>query len=244
MIDIKQFDPRIAYDAMRVSYAAYLISTKAVQLLLPDASHIDWIEDEKTDTQVLLVVIGDYAYAAVRGTQFSENFSAIDTLRNARFIKTKFYNYGYAHSGYKDGVNSVVGQVVYWVDKMRADGKTVIGTGHSLGGATVSGMSAIVDFDATYTFGAPRFGNREFAKHLANRNVYRIVLEQDIAPSYPAAWLRYKHGGQRWQLSHNGSYAQIDGWSKDFFHYPYISGKNDHVPAKYLAATRKGLKNV
>ncbi len=54
---------------------------------------------------------------------------------------------------------------------------------------------------ATYTFGAPRVGDRAFAGAL--RNLVRIVHADDLAPRYPLP-LGYRHGGRVWYLSAAG----------------------------------------
>jgi hypothetical protein len=130
--------------------------------------------------------------------------------------------------------------VFYWVDQQRARGRKVVGTGHSMGGAEITGLASIIAFDAVYSFGAPRFGNKEFNRHLATKQFYRVVHAQDIAPSYPHKFFGYEGTGERWQLSRDGLFSQINGWSKDFFHYPYLTGKEDHKPANYLKATKQG----
>ena len=58
----------------------------------------------------------------------------------------------------------MVAGVDFWVRSMQEKGKKVLGTGHSMGGVEITGCASIVDFDAVYSFGAPRFGDRKFAE--------------------------------------------------------------------------------
>ena len=239
------FSPSTADMCMQVAAAAYIKDVELVKAIFPSA-RVEFIINETSGMEVLLVEWDGVAIAAVRGTQVSKNFSMIDVIRNTRIAKRRWYFKGVrAHAGYSKGADSVMGQLTYWVDRQRANDRRVYLTGHSMGGVIASGLAAVVKFDATYTFGAPRFGNRAFAKMMKKETVYRIVHERDIAPSYPHSLLGYRHAGERWQLDRDGAYSQINGWSKDFYHYPYIQGNEDHKPANYVLATKKGyLKNV
>lgn len=105
-------------------------------------------------------------------------------------------------------------------------------TGHSLGGALATLASSVVEANATYSFGAPRVGNKAFAQALSSKHVYRIVYGRDIAPSYPHPLLGYCHGGERWQLGSDGALVQGSEW-RDWFHFPVAKGVLDHRVANY-----------
>lgn len=94
-----------------------------------------------------------------------------------------------------------------------------------------------MEVDGIYTFGAPRCGNKAFAKMLEDRAVYRIVFGFDIAPSYPTRKLSYRHGGERWRLSRNGSLRRGGHW-RDRFHAPVVTGILDHRVSNYVHGLR------
>lgn len=237
------FQPTRAHQAMQMAAAAYMSDMSLVKQCFPSAESIEYISDRGTDTQVLCVAWKDVSYCAFRGTQFSENWSTVDVLRNTKFRKVLWGFPGTgvrAHRGYAAAVDSVAGKLKDWLFVQRSMNRQAVCTGHSMGGVEASGAALLLEFDATYTFGAPRFGNKAFAKQIETRNVFRVVHESDIAPSYPHKWLGYRHAGQRWQLSREGGYSRIDGDTKDFYHYPYLQGKADHKPIQYLEASKKG----
>ncbi len=81
-----------------------------------------------------------------------------------------------------------------------------------MGGALATLASTLAPGpSATYTFGAPRVGDRAFAGAL--RNLVRIVHADDLAPRYPLP-LGYRHGGRVWHLSAAGKLTpgQPPGW--------------------------------
>ncbi|KAG9293121.1 hypothetical protein G9A89_016483 [Geosiphon pyriformis] len=76
----------------------------------------------------------------------------------------------------------------------------VIFTGHRLGGAIFAALEIqrgyLSRIIAVYTFGSPRFGNREFSQYvqtLKHLNVYRFTLLDDQVPRFP----RLKHSYQQ-----------------------------------------------
>ena len=237
------FSPSTAKMCMQVAGAAYMSHVNFVEAIFPAALEVRFINHKDTDTQVLLIAWHGVAVAAVRGTQVSDNFSFIDVIRNARCVKKRWKFGGIrAHAGYSEAVDAVADEIDAWAEKHTEAGRKVYLTGHSMGGVVASGLAALIKFDATYTFGAPRFGNKAFAKMMEKESLYRVVHARDIAPSYPHSFLGYRHAGERWQLSSDGGFAKIDGKSKDFWHYPYIQGQEDHKPINYLNAIMKGYR--
>ena len=90
-------------------------------------------------------------------------------------------------------------------------------TGHSLGGSLATLMAShMVSWDAqpdaTYTFGAPKCVDAEAAKTVPEP-FYRIVYENDIAPTFPADWTGYVHPPGRYHLKRDGSLThQTNKW--------------------------------
>lgn len=86
-------------------------------------------------------------------------------------------------------------------------------TGHSLGG--VIAVLAAIESDCpnpVYTFGCPRFGDREFASRLGIRH-YRLVNRDDIVVRFPPRFSKYvgkdvyQVDGEVFQISDQGIFA-------------------------------------
>lgn len=90
-------------------------------------------------------------------------------------------------------------------------------TGHSLGGALAVLLTATlleneIPVEGLYTFGAPRVGDKAFARGL-NRALtgkahYRVVNEGDLVPHLLSEW-RFDHAGRRCLLA--GDKVRHDG---------------------------------
>ena len=243
---MEKFSLHRAYHLMQCSAIAYgTVEEARGQFLM--AQKVSMIEDERTDTQIMTYEWDDMAVAAIRGTSVSENTSGVDIVRNGKvFFKRgwedRHGNQSRVHRGYGNAVEAIYGPLLYWVDKMRAQGRRVDGTGHSMGGVEISGAASLIKFDSVYTFGAPRFGDQAFAASVEDEAIYRVVLGGDIASSYPHPLLGYYHAGERHQLSYEGQYTRPRGLWQDYFHYPYIEGKTAHEPLSYIKATRLALQ--
>lgn len=187
------------------------------------------------DTQAYQVVWpGGIAAVAFRGTQVTANWSWPDVKSN--FLQGRSSWPGRAgqevHGGYYEAVLDVLPAIGKFAVDCRGAGIPLYLTGHSLGGALATLAASVVDATATYTFGAPRVGNGKFAGSLEDKNVYRIVYGQDIAPSFPHPLLGYRHGGQRLQLDCENRLTQGGAW-RDLFHFPVAKGVLDHRVANY-----------
>ena len=232
-------DRDLAATLARLSALAYE-DVDAVRAALPDAA-VELLDMD--DTQTYLVAWRQSRAAiAFRGTQVTANWSWADIKTNILQRKAPWLcaDGAEVHSGYLEAIMDVLLPVREFVEAHRARGVRVYFTGHSLGGALATLAASAVAADATYTFGAPRVGNRTFAAGLAGKQVYRVVYGQDIAPSYPHPLLGYRHGGARWQLDRGGALAAGGAW-RDFFHFPIAKGVLDHRVANYadgLAAAR------
>lgn len=89
-------------------------------------------------------------------------------------------------------------------------------TGHSLGGALAVILAATlrengVPVHGLYTFGAPRVGDKEFAKQLnrglRNKSHWRVVNEGDLVPHVPMEPF-FCHAGKRMLLKKNGQVSE------------------------------------
>jgi hypothetical protein len=77
-------------------------------------------------------------------------------------------------------------------------------TGHSLGGALATLAASMHAPRAVYTFGAPRIGDRAFARTLSQVRVFNIINPRDVVTHLPPEGLgpRFCHAGT---TIHNGA---------------------------------------
>jgi hypothetical protein len=117
------------------------------------------------------------------------------------------------HAGFLTAWNSVSVQVLTILTEQLAlhkDIEKIITTGHSLGGclATLSAMSTKQHFPRcqvmTYSYGAPRTGNKIFAEFFNENfgeNAFRVVHTHDGVPTMLSQSLGYHHHGiEYWQV--------------------------------------------
>jgi Lipase (class 3) len=137
------------------------------------------------------------ALLAFRGTNNPQQW-----LRDFTVNPRAFYDWGYIHSGFRDGIMSdeMVSKLKEF-DKIALNCKDVVITGHSLGGALavvaasrLKAEAPTVHVDASvYTFGQPKVGNDDFRKtfneKVAPNGVYQFVNHMDI---FPRALFWYK----------------------------------------------------
>ena len=201
------------------------------------------------NSQALLFSWDDMAAVACRGTQVTENWSWADIESNIlgdeyrTFLGIKYrvplemvpwYGAGImAHPGYAEATRDLVPRVGDFIRKNQIKHKKTYGTGHSLGGSLMTGLASVLDFEESHTFGAPRFGNKNLANLFEGKRHYRIVYEQDVAPSFPSPAWGYRHVGERWQLSKDGSLVQGQEW-RDLIHFPIAKGFLDHRVGNYV----------
>ncbi|KAJ4494048.1 Alpha/Beta hydrolase protein [Lentinula edodes] len=116
------------------------------------------------------------------------------------------------HAGFLTAWNSVGVQVLAILAEQLAlhrDIKAIVTSGHSLGGAlaTLSAISANQRFPQckviTYSYGAPRTGNKAFAEFVnksLGENAFRVVHTHDGVPTMIPQSLGYHHHGiEYWQ---------------------------------------------
>ncbi|MEA5462957.1 lipase family protein [Leptothoe sp. PORK10 BA2] len=109
-------------------------------------------------------------------------------------------------------------------------------TGHSLGGALAKLCAVDLQFNfspkisvETYTFGAPRVGNKAFVASYNRRvpNTWRFVNGNDVVSGLPRRWQNYDHVDTRIRLNALFSWRMISG------------SLQDHRIDRYIAALTK-----
>ena len=198
-------DRKLAALLARFSELAYL-PPAAVTAALPEAK-VAFID--RDDTQAYVIDTAAMTAVVFRGTQVLSGLSFADIASNL-WVRREPWHPGQVHRGYREAILDVAQDIKA---PLHAAKRPLYFAGHSLGGALATLASTLTPGPtATYTFGSPRVGNREFA--LALRNLYRIVHADDIAPKYPLP-LGYWHGGEAWHLTGDGALTQdVSPWDQ------------------------------
>ena len=182
----------------------------------------------RNDTQGFAAIINEKIFLVFRGTQVSVRWDWTDVLRNMRMGLTEWDGVGRVHAGYLEGLKAVRTEIDDYLRATEMDREMpLIITGHSLGGVTATLASAVWAARATYTFGSPKVGDKEFAIHLPD-TVYRFVHAHDIAPKHPRWWTGYKHGGELWRISRSGEVYRDQWRIMDNMPFPIATGVLDH----------------
>ena len=168
---------------------------------------IHTIDDQKSGIQCYLRIYQSSVWIVFRGTDTAE-----DLLRDLRFWKKRipYGNYDSdirVHSGFIEAYKST--DVRKKIHSVITDNICRIEiSGHSLGAA----MAALCAIDLNYNFphlditavlfGAPRVGNRAFARSYDRRvfKTFRVENSKDIVTRLPPALLGYRHVGIKIRL--------------------------------------------
>ena len=187
-------DRELAATLARYAELAYR-GPDAVRAALPGA-RVTFLD--RDHTQAYAIETPAHTAVAFRGTQVFSGFSLADVFSNL-WIRRVPWDPGKVHRGYREALLDVVQEL----ERPLASGKRPLYfTGHSMGGALATLASTLPPGpSATFTFGAPRVGDKTFSRAL--RNLVRIVHADDLAPRYPLP-LGYRHGGRVWHLSAAG----------------------------------------
>jgi Lipase (class 3)/Subtilase family len=161
----------------------------------------DFIESGKT--QSFIVSAPDVIVVSFRST---ESFS--DWVTNLQVTRTHRH-YGTIHKGLCESFESVRDAIRDRLTAIGIDGRSVLFTGHGLGGALAT--IAIADFAESFpdavscTFGQPRLGKANFAEFAAAKfgdRMFRVVNDDDIVARTPPG---YEHVGQLLLLDENAN---------------------------------------
>jgi len=222
----------------RYSQLAYE-SLEVVQAALPDAK-VTLLDHD--DSQAYVIETATETIVAFRGTQVTSGFSMTDVLRNAKvsLLPAALGTGGKVHRGYREGLNAIADDLVQaMVDAKRPH----YYTGHSAGGsiATVARTRAPYP-DYTFTFGAPKVGDRQFVLANVRHHLVRYVHAQDIAPKHARPWQGYRHGGVFRKIASDGTVTERSWRWRDELIIPFFRGiavgAFDHRIGEYVAKLR------
>lgn len=142
-------------------------------------------DNRETGTQAFLASNADFLVLAFRGT---ETTSVKDIRADIKAKKVSCATEGKVHQGFKESYESVAGDIQKIIDQAEYEGKPLLITGHSLGGAlaTIAAkrLTCKAGIAACYTFGSPSVGTAEWISPLKTP-VYRIVNAADAVTLLP-----------------------------------------------------------
>ena len=102
------------------------------------------------------------------------------------------------HRGFKGAFEEIWPPLEKIIQAQAADGKRMLVTGHSLGGALAQLATSRFPFDMAYVFGCPRVGNADFISTLQCEGV-RFENTPDPVTMVPLRWGPVQ---ALWALSH------------------------------------------
>lgn len=164
------------------------------------------------NTEGILIDLPDDLIISYRGTE-----SRADWAFNfkAKQINSWFKFPGRIHQGFFEALNQVwTSHIEGAIKGAHEQGKKVILTGHSLGGAlsllTAARIARLYQprmVKAIYTFGQPKVGDPRFAEFISEHfpdTYYRFVNHRDIVPCIPPSRLGYDHCGKLYHFDDDG----------------------------------------
>ena len=203
------------------------------------------------DTQAIVAHDDHKVLVAFRGT---EPGRWKDLLTDVNAHQTASIAGGKVHAGFSSALDGVWNQMKPDLERLSSNGRRVWFTGHSLGAALA--VLAAHQFEkpaGVYTFGAPRIGDAEFARHYTPRT-YRIVNNTDFVTEIPPPLL-YCHVGDlmyldrdhhlvpdiavaeliqdRTQSQATAVMDRLSGWAKLDLDTKPLKTIRDHAPVLY-----------
>ncbi len=161
---------------------------------------------ENGSSQCLVASNDTLILIAFRGTE-----QVGDWLTNLNLLSTTT-RYGSVHRGFFDAFQSVRRNLEKVIEPI-ANGRKVLLTGHSLGGAlaTIAGIEWETKFPihSIYTFGQPCVGTRSFQEiyqSVLRKRHYRFVNADDVVPRIPPGYI---HVGKLVRFDGNGQVSAL-----------------------------------
>lgn len=212
-----------------------------IQAAFPEYE-IKLVENKDTDTQAY-ILRGKHVYiVSFRGTEITGGWSWTDIATNlkVRPIQHPEIPNCRVHHGYWKAYESIHDPISKFVDEAINENKTVVCTGHSLGGVLATQSCAVLKYTSCFTFGAPRSGDKNFEKHIETMGtpIFRIVRNLDIARSYAPYLFGYRRGSI-WTLKENAQL--IEGATKSILNgvpFPVKIGVHRHAVGGYSSLLR------
>ncbi|WFB51049.1 lipase family protein [Vibrio coralliilyticus] len=140
---------------------------------------------DKNGTQAILVKTNQFYVLAFRGTEAT---SLRDIKSDANAVLTKCDTKGFVHAGFNDAYADVKNVIAEKLKEIEDEGKPLLITGHSLGGAIATIAAKRLKFKsgiaACYTFGSPRVGDHDWISEIKTP-LHRVVNAADCVTMLP-----------------------------------------------------------
>ena len=196
-----------------------LISHEAEKWGFFEVESFELVRGRDIDTQGFIAINDERILAAFRGTE-----ALPDWLTNLQAVKDPGpWRNTEVHEGFQDAFMAAALKIGEIIGRERRKQQVWV-TGHSLGGALAVLLAATlkenkIPVHGLYTFGAPRVGDKEFAKQLntslRGQAHWRVVNEGDLVPHVPLEAF-FSHAGNRKLLRDDGTVSESsDDW-EDF----------------------------
>lgn len=201
-----RYRPQNAYWMARISKLAYVAKSGSKvpdeaaiikELRTWDNNFTDVKGFSRHSSQSFVARHEDMVVAAFRGTD-----QWADWLDNLN-LPSVHRPMGRVHRGFQLALDDVWPDMLKAIDKFTDNGQSLWITGHSLGGALATLAAAErIDGDqpffGVYTYGQPRCGDRDFARHFnieAKHRFFRFQNNNDIVSRIPQRLMGYSHLG-------------------------------------------------
>ena len=213
-----------AYCMAAVARSAYFGAADLDLLLLRSWQFNDYHRFSSARIQGYIANGNGFSVLAFRGSDYGE---IDDWGANANFdlVLDPHIRGGQVHSGFQQGAASIWPQIQSLVAEHHSPNRKLFLTGHSLGGALAmltasrfASLSRASEIDAIFTFGQPRAGDREFARHFDREfgdRTFRYVNRYDLITRLPPRLVGYDHAGQLRYFDEDGAlHENLSRWQK------------------------------
>lgn len=206
----EKLNTKMAFSGVEFSKLAYSQDRDSIEKNLENTNfniiYFNDIEDTK-------IIIANYA--------LDSNFTVVSfsgtkdySLQNIKTnwnLKLKKFTSGRVHSGFLNlfyKFEKIINQYV--------TNNNILWTGHSRGGALAGLCQSYYGCGVNYSFGCPRFGDKEYS---ANNKLphYRFTFATDPIQYLPPKILSYKHHGKKIELSEDKIFDDLDNIDEDNF---------------------------
>ena len=243
--EVNKFDKESALFFAKLSKAAYYSEKAFIHFLRQEKIiNVNYKFLDLDSSQAYVLWDDENFIVAFRGTETSE---VKDILSDAKIWKSRAWEGGKVHSGFKGYVDEIWADIKmlffkHGTNEETKKTKNVYFTGHSLGGAAATiGAARLGTFSTgCYTFGSPRVGNRKFVKSIFCP-VWRFRNKRDLVSRVPTAFFGYAHAGKFCYIDEKGvlrigavSFARLFKDSiKSLLNFTLGDGLLDHSISDY-----------
>lgn len=210
-LNATSYSPKNSLSMALACYLSYQSQAQIEQQLkqwgFSHVAHLEANKGLKIDTQGFVASKDNLSLIAFRGSEsiqdWMSNFTVVTDA--GPFSDTRI------HEGFQDALFPVIMDLTEEIIKQGGGNQSLWITGHSLGGALATILTAMYlerdrKVQCLYTFGSPRVGNQSFRTNFNQRfydHAYRVVNGNDLVPHLPPEPL-FSHVGNQIIFDANG----------------------------------------